>query len=236
MRLKLDSIPLLSIAFVIGASFAAPVIGAEQSCAPRGSTTPAGAQTQKAQEAIRQTESACRTPALGLEPDPSAKGNPSIFAVVSLIYGEGKKRGGDRLKPEAPPGMPTGRSLAVNGQLDLDASAAAPEGLISMDVTGPQVNLRAQPIPADGIIHLPAAQLRPGGEYKWVMRTKRQSYDGSFVIADAETAKRIADRVQTIPSLNVSPSAALLLEAAIYDDEGFYSARDRIVETLKSQK
>jgi hypothetical protein len=227
MKLKLVSIPLL-ISFLA----AAPAFGAEQTCAPKAPAALAAAQTAKAQEIIKQTESACKK----LELDPGETGNPSIFAIVSLVYGEQKKRGGDRLKPEAPAGMPTGRVLGANGQIELDASAAAPEGLLSMEVTGPQLNLRSQPLGSDGIVRLAVAQLRPGAEYKWILRTKRQTYDGSFVFADAETAKRIESRVQAIAGLNVSPSAALLLEAAIYDDEGFYAARDRIVETLKSQK
>jgi hypothetical protein len=226
MKLQLASIALLG-----GFLADAPAIGAER-CGPPSTMTPAAAQTPRGQELLRQIEAACKK----LDLEAGEKGNSSIFAIVSLLYAEQTKRGGDRLKPEAPQGMPTGSVLAVNGQVDLDARAAASEGLVSMDVTGPQVNLRAQSIPSDGIIHLPAAQLRPGGDYKWVMRTKRQTYDGAFVFADAETAKRISDRIQTIPSLNVSPSAALLLEAAIYDDEGFYSARDRVVETLKAQK
>jgi hypothetical protein len=177
-----------------------------------------------------QIERSCRTVAI----EPKAGGNPSMWRVIQIAYAP-KVVGGDRLKPAAPMGMPTGAVMPRAGQIELDASELAAEGLLSLEVSGPQVRLSARPVPANGIVALDAAQLRQGVDYRWVLATRRQQYEGTFTLPDAETLQRTQARVQKLAGAGADRGPALLLEAAIYDEEELFATRDLVIVAYRRE-
>ena len=129
--------------------------------------------------------------------------------------------------------MPTGAVMPQNGQIVFNAGELRGEGLVSLDIDGPQLSVRLRPPP--GITQLPITQLKQGVEYRWVLTTKRQSYDATFQLPDAATLERTTTRLKALASLSVDATTLLILEAAIYDDEELYSSRDRVIAQLRRE-
>jgi hypothetical protein len=180
--------------------------------------------------AVRQLDQLCK--AIELQTAPS--GAPSLIEVLALAFGEERKGRHDRLKPTAPPGMPVGMVLAMGGKVVLDYSAVASESVTGLEVDGPRLQLRQRDA-GSGSLAITAEQLQPGQDYKWVLRTRRQVYDGTFSIPDAPKAERVLARLKLLPSLSDNPITLLALEATIYDEEDMYGARDATVAKLRRE-
>lgn len=179
--------------------------------------------------ATRQIEQLCKK--VGIEPKPG--GAESLRQVGKLLL-QDKSRGGDRLKPAAPPGVPTGPVMPVDGALEFDVSGLGSEVMQSLEVSGPDLKLRLQPS-AGAPARIEASRLRPGAEYRWVLVTSRQTYNGSFSLPDTETMKRVQARVDKLKGLSDNAVTLLVLEAAIYDDEEIFASRDRTIAQLRRE-
>lgn len=179
--------------------------------------------------ASRQLEQLCKK--IGLQAAPI--GAPSVFEVLKGVFAVERSRT-DRLKPTAPPGMPVGVVMPVGGKVVLDYSAVAVESVTAVAVDGPRLQLR-QGDAGSGSVSIAAEQLQPAQDYKWVLRTRRQVYDGTFSIPDAQKTERVQARLKQLPTLSDNPITLLVLEAAIYDDEDMYGARDATVAKLRRE-
>ena len=202
---------------------------AEPACAPTAPGVAIAMKSAKLKESAKQIDDkACRTVKLDLK----AEGNSSIKEIFKLAFAPAPKAG-DRLKPPVPAGMPTGAVMPQNGQIVFNAGELSGEGLVSLDIDGPQLNVRLRPPP--GVTQLPITQLKQGVEYRWVLTTKRQAYDATFQLPDAATLERTTARLKALAGLSVDATTLLILEAAIYDDEELYSSRDRVIAQLRRE-
>ena len=130
---------------------------AEPACAPTAPGVAIAMKSAKAKESARQIDDqVCRTVQLDRKPE----GNPSILEVLKLAFADAPKPRGDRLKPPVPAGMPTGAVMPQNGQIVFNAGELSGEGLVSLDIDGPQLSVRLRPPP--GITQLPITQLKQG--------------------------------------------------------------------------
>lgn len=204
-----------------------PAGAAESSCLATAATS----LVSKNPVAARQLEMMCKK--VGLEPAPA--GNSSLLQVMKLAFGDTVKPRGDRLKPAAPAGMPTGPVMPKDGVVELDANEVGSEGLVALDIEGPQLSVRLRPVPASGIAQVQASQMRQGTQYRWVLTTRRQTYDGSFSLPDDETMKRTEARLRALTELSAAPATLLFLEAAIYDEEELFASRDRVIAALRRE-
>lgn len=224
----MNNIRLVGLLFGLGLSLEAA--SAEQACLPKAVAAKEAAAKGLSAAQLEQIERLCRTVAI----EPKAGGNPSMLRTVQMATAP-KLVGGDRLKPAAPMGMPTGAVVPRAGKIEFDASELAAESLLSLEVSGPQVRVSARPLPANGIVALDAAQLRQGVDYRWVLATRRQQYEGTFALPDAETLQRTQARVQTLAGAGADHRLALLLEAAIYDDEELFATRDLVIVAYRRE-
>ena len=220
-----SKLALMALCFVV----AEPALADGPACMPLGAATAVAGKNASAKPAASELENACRK--VGLEP--KQNGSVSLIQVLKLALADAPRPRGDRLKPQAPAGLPTGAVIPQDGVVELDANEVSAEGLVSLDIDGPSVNVRMRPMAASGKAQIPASQLRQGAQYHWVLTTRRQKYDGAFLLADPETMKRTEARLQTLKTLNVNPATLLLLEAAIYEDEELIASRDRVIAQLR---
>jgi hypothetical protein len=160
----------------------------------------------------------------------SPQGNPSLIEVLKLAFGDNVRARGDRAKPPAPPTMPTGLILPTDGQIVFDPGVASSEGVTSLVITGPRVDLKLRPA---GPTPVPSASFVPGDDYHWVLTTTRNAYDASFMVAGPEVAARVQARLAAVATVESDPSVRLALEAAVYDDEELFRARDQAIARLR---
>lgn len=201
---------------------------ADGTCAPPPSAKMEAGKNPKAAEALKKiSPDVCEKSKLAAGPD----GNPSIFDVLKLAMADEPRPRGDRLKPAAPAGMPNGMVLPENGNIVFDANAVAAEGIVSLDIVGPQFSQRV----TAASTQIASSQFRPGAEYRWTLTTRRQSYDATFTLADAEATARVNARLQSVSALALDDTARLILQAAIYDDEEFYASRDKVIGALRQR-
>lgn len=173
---------------------------------------------------LKRAAELCRTVALEPKPD----GNPSLKRTLAAVFAP-KGTGGDRLKPPAPMGMPTGPVMPRDGQVAFDATEVASEGLVSLSITGQGVSVPASALPAGGTLLLSATQMRADTDYRWILTTRRQRYEGMFSLPDAETMTRVRSRLQALAEATPDARTRLLFEATIYDDEELFATRDLVV-------
>jgi hypothetical protein len=165
-----------------------------------------------------------------LVPGLNGKTLKSVWA--SLL--SNRKTGGRRLDTAVPEGLPNGVVLAGPAGVHFDFRDVAGEGLRSFSVEFDHKPLLAGAVPPPEL-DLPLARTAAAGagSYAWTLVTRQNSYRGQFTLLDAEGRADVEQQLEALARAELDPAARLLYQAAIYEDAGLYSERDRVFAQLR---
>lgn len=183
--------------------------------------------------------SGAKVQALGQE---AARSNPCAtvpgltaksLATVWASFVASGKIGGKRFDTAPPPGSPMGKVLASAEGVPFDLGPVTTEGVLNLTVTSKGAPLFNVVSPKQATVFVPADRLVPGNIYDWQLKTRANSYRGSFETASGEEVAQVQARLASVEKVQQSPSLRLLYAAAIYDDAELYVARDRALAQLR---
>lgn len=164
---------------------------------------------------------------------PGLNGKALKTVWASLL--SNRKTGGRRLETAVPEGLPNGVVLAGPAGVHFDFRDVAGEGLraFSVEVDHKPLIGGAAPPPE---LDLPLARAAAGagaGTYAWTLVTRQNSYHGQFTLIDAEGRAEVEQQLAALARAELDPATRLLYQAAIYDDAGLYSERDRVFAQVR---
>jgi len=155
----------------------------------------------------------------------------SSLKVVWENFLSSNHTGGKRFDTPPPEGSPTGTVMPNSGFVEFDFSQVASEGMLTFILESSGRRLAAVHNPkADFTI--PAHNLDIDSSYTWELVTGQNTYHGTFNLIDPDDQKDVEMRLADLNKANLDPDTYLLYSAAIYDDAGLYSARDKAFHKL----
>jgi hypothetical protein len=144
--------------------------------------------------------------------------------------------GTKRLDKPIPAGMPSGLVLPERGAVVFDLRAVMAEGPLAPRDEGPGVRTVVSPLPAAGMVAVPAAGMAPGSDYRWTLTTSRgESYSAQISVPDTTAQQEVQTRLSEIARLGVDDTTRLFLQAAVLDDADFDSASDLLVRDVRQR-
>lgn len=159
----------------------------------------------------------------------------SVSSLASLwdMLTNGEKTGGKRFDTPPPAGSPDGTIYAPQGTpVIFDFSSIASQGLqhfVLMD--GSRALLDINTPPAKQTVR----DLLPGHPYHWELNANGSSYHADFQLMDPDDAAEVTQRLQAINASKQPENVKQFYRAAVFDDEGLYADRDRILAQLRRQ-
>lgn len=158
----------------------------------------------------------------------------SLSSVWSAFLSSGTA-GGKRFDTVPPTGIPTGKVLASVEGVAFDLRAVLAESVQGIQVSAGRSPVYAIANPNQPVIVVPMNRLKPGDSYNWIISTRQNSYRGSFELLDNEEAADVQARLVALDKASLSPQMRLLYSAAVYDEAELYSARDQLLNQLRTQ-
>lgn len=167
---------------------------------------------------------------INLPETPPQPKDGALRRLARLLAGQVPGPGGRRLKDDqAIEGFPYGEVLMPRRELAFPVAGAGPEGISSFGLYDRQNPGR--PLFQVGIVRdavrVPAQVLRASGRYTWIADTRSGRVTGSFRTADREEQSEVEREMEGLSSSGArSVMARRLLEAAVYDEHGYFFDRD----------
>lgn len=123
---------------------------------------------------------------------------------------------------EANTGLPTGPVVLVQGQVDVDFSLPALNGIEYVDFEDTASGERIARVQRSGAHSVDAALFRPGRSYRWTLASPvpMLAPGGRFIIQDPSLASRVREHAQQLAASGADPAAQALMLATWLDEQG----------------
>jgi len=156
--------------------------------------------------------------------------------TVWLALLDTKATGGKRFETPPPAGTPTGKVFTIADKVAFDLSAVSQEGVVGLTIKADESGqiIKLPPLVAGRPMWI--ENTKPGTSYSWILVTKKETYRGSFEIAEADDLQAIKAKLTELDQQDMPADVKLIYQAAIFDEADCYFNRDSILDTLRNTK